>query len=723
MAGPGQLVTEQYGTFEEDMADEDFSYSEESVNPIEWVQTVLQPENAKNLCALLDDSKLSEIGAKVVHDFDLDKTSRAEWEALMERAMKLAKQVIEEKSFPWPNASNVKYPLLTTAAIQFAARAYPEIVKAGDIVKAKVIGYDQDGQKAQRAQRVSKHMSWQCEEEMPEWEQETDKLLHVLPIMGLCFRKTYFDPLMGRNCSDMILPDDLVVHYFAQTLEKARRVTHVLKYHANDCYELIQAGLWRDIDLGLPVIDEENEMGDEDAPHEFLEQHRYLDLDDDGYQEPYIATVHRTTSQIVRLVPRFDESGVFVGQSGKIGKIEPVHYFTKYSFIPNPDGSFYDLGFGWLLGALGETINTTINQLIDAGTLGNLGGGFISRGIRIKTQSQTIRMIPGEWKPVEATGQDLRQGIFPVPAPNPSPVLFQLLGMLIEASKDISSVKDVMTGEQPGANVPATTTLAMVEQGLKVFSAIYKRIYRALKSEFKKLYRLNSIYLPDRAMFMVLDTPQDTGRQDYAQGDLDIVPVADPSMSTDVLRLAKSQALMQASGRPGVNEDELTNEYLNAIRVENPERFIIPPDQRQQPPPDPKMLEVQDKIAHNQAQFQIESQKAALEMELLKAQIEQTRSTAIKNVAQAEAMELGQQLQQYKLFVDQLHQKVAAQTDILKEIIKGQYGKQRVDASQSGGIRGMEEASGNAGVVPGAEGVPAGILGGPDSGINPSGEV
>jgi chaperonin GroES len=732
MAGLGQLDTEQYGTFGEDMTGkvQEFLFGEDfedlgdsGGSPLGWIQRVLEPENSSNLCALLDDAKLSEIGAKVVHDFDLDKTSRTEWEALMERAMKLAKQVVEEKSFPWPLASNVKYPLLTTAAIQFAARAYPEICKPGDIVKAKVIGYDADGSKAQRADRVSRHMSWQCEEEMSEWETETDKLLHVLPIMGVCFRKTYFDPLLGRNCSDLVMPDDLVVHYFAQTLEKARRATHVLKYHANDCYELIQAGLWRDIELGYAAIDEENQMGDQDAPHEFLEQHRYLDLDEDGYQEPYIVTVHKATSQTVRIVPRFERAGVFVGNNGKVGKIEPIHYFTKYSFIPNPDGSFYDLGFGWLLGAIGETINTTVNQLIDAGTLGNLGGGFISRGIRIKAQSQTIAIKPGEWKPVDATGQDLRQGIFPVPAPNPSPVLFNLLSLLIDAAKDISSVKDVMTGEQPGANVPATTTLAMVEQGLKVFSGIYKRIYRSLKAEFKKLYRLNGVYLPDQAMFAVLDTPQATGRQDYAQGDLDIVPVADPSMSTDVLRLTKAQALMSASGRPGVNEDALTAEYLQAIRVENLERFIIPPDQRPQPPPDPKMLEVQDKIAHDQAQFQLDVQKTELEMELLRAQIEQTRSTAIKNVAQAEAMELGQQLEQYRLFVDQLNQKVSAQTDILREIIKGQYGKQRANAGQPGGVSGMEGAPSDTGIDAGAEGLQAGILGGADAGINPSGTV
>lgn len=700
MAEAGQLDTEYYGSFEDDTEQEDFT-SDEGRHPLEWVTQAIEPRNAVNLCNLLEDAKLSEIGAKVVKDFDIDLTSRADWDALMERSMKLAKQVAEEKSFPWPNASNVKYPLLTTAAIQFAARAYPEIVKGNEIVKAKVVGYDPDGSKAQRGERVSRHMSWQCLEEMAEWEEETDKLLHVLPILGVCFRKTYFDPVLGRNVSELVLPDDLVVHYFAKTLEKARRVTQLIRYHANDVYEFVKAGLWRDVDIGLPQVDEENASGDEDALHEFLEQHCWIDLDDDGYQEPYIVTVHKQSSQVMRVVPRFDAQGVVLSQDDSIAKIEPVHYFTKFGFIPNPDGSFYDMGFGLLLGALGETINSTINQLMDAGTLGNLGGGFISRGIRIRTQSQTVAMRPGEWKPVDATGQDLRAGIMPIPVPQPSPVLFQLLGMLIDAAKDITSVQDIMTGDQPrGANVPATTVLAMVEQGQKVFSAIYKRIYRALKQEFKKLYRLNGIYLPDQAMFMVLDTPQTAGRQDYAQDDLDIVPVADPTMSSDVLRLARAQALMQITGRPGVNEDELTVRYLNGIGAEEPEKVIIPPNQRQQPPPDPKMIEVQDKIQENQARFRMDADKIELEKELLRAQIEQTRSAAVKNVAQAEAAELGQQIEQYRLYVDQLSQQVSAQTDILKEVIKGHYAKQRATAtgdgdSGSGAVRGMGEASAN----------------------------
>lgn len=726
MAEAGQLDTD-YRTLEDD-TDQADAVTEDRLNPIDWIMQVIQPENAKNLCSLLDDSELSEIGSKVVRDFQIDKDSRDDWESLMDRAMKLAKQVIEEKSFPWPNASNVKYPLLTTAAIQFAARAYPEICKGNEVVKAKVVGYDQDGQKHQRAERVSRHMSYQCTEEMEEWEEDTDKLLHVLPIMGLCFRKTYFDPVLGRNVSEMVLPDDLVVHYFARNLEKARRITQVVRYHANDVYEFVQAGLWRDVDLGLAPVDEENVSGDEDALHEFLEQHRWLDLDDDGYQEPYIATVHKATCQIVRVVPRFDAEGVMVTPTGKIMRIKPVHYFTKFSFIPNPDGSFYDLGFGWLLGAIGETINTTINQLMDAGTLGNLGSGFISRGIRIRTQSQTIKMIPGEWKPVDATGQDLRTGIMPLPAPQPSPVLFQLLSLLIDAAKDISSVKEVLTGEQPGMNVPATTVLAMVEQGLKVFSAIYKRIYRALKQEFKKLYRLNSIYLPEQAMFTVLDTPQATGRADYAQGDLDVVPVADPSMSSDVLRLAKAQALMQISGRPGINEDELTVRYLEAIQAEAPERVVLPPDQRPQPPPDPRLLEVQDKAQERQARFELDASKVQLEKELLRAQIEQTRSAAIKNVADAEATELGQQIEQYRMIVDHLSERVSAQTDILRELIKGHYAGQRQPGvgnagGESAGVPGMEAAPGNATTPPDAQELQAALSSVVGGGGNAQGSV
>lgn len=674
-------------------------------DPIKWVTDLVYPRPRVNICDLLEQEELDVIGQKVIREYDIDKDSRAEWEEIMSRAMDLAKQVAKDKNFPWPGASNVKYPLLTMAAIQFAARAYPEIVQT-QIVKAKVNGADPDGSKMMRGQRVADHMTWQLGEQMEEWEEGTDKLLHILPIMGICFRKTFYDPILGRNISDLALIDDVVIHYRAESLERARRVTHVLKWYKNDIYEFVAAGTWRDVIDKIGMPNDPDQQNDEDAPHEFYEQHRFLDLDSDGYQEPYIVTVHKQTSQVVRIVPRFEVDGIKVNDKSKIVSIAPSMYFTKYGFIPNPDGSFYDLGFGWLLNPLGESVNTILNQLVDAGTLANLGGGFISRGIRIKSQGQTISLKPGEWKPVDAAAMDLRQGIVPVPAPAPSPVLFQLLGMLIDAAKGISSVTDVMTGEQPGANVPATTTVAMIEQGLKVFSAIYKRIYRSLKAEFKKIYKLNGLYLDDQVMFNLLDTPRATGRQDYAEGDLDVVPVADPNMSTDTMRLARAQALMGISGRPGVNEDAVTVRMLQALKEENIEQMIIPPEKRPQPPQDPKLMEIQIKGAEGQARLAMESKKIEMDIALAQAQIEKMRADSVLAIAKAEAAEIGPQIEQYKLIVDHLNERVGAQTEILKELMRGHFNAQRQQAEgsdQSGGAAGVEAAPSDQGVIPGAE--------------------
>src|SRR5690606_2001843 len=289
-------------------------------------------------------------------DYNIDKSSRSEWETQVETALKCAKQVVDAKGFPWPGAANVKYPLVTTAAIQFHARSYPEIVKGNEVVKARTVGEDPDGRKQARADRVSQHMSWQCMEEMKEWDEETDKLLLVLPIVGSVVRKTYFDPTEDRNKSVLVLPENLIVHYKARSLESSRRKTEIIDVYKNEVWENVQAGVWLDVELGAPSPDGEHQ-GDEDAPFEFLEQHRYFDLDEDGYEEPYIVTVLKDSGEVVRIKARYDETGIII-QGNKLIKIEPIEYYTHYQFVPSPDGGFYGIGFGILLNGLNETINT-----------------------------------------------------------------------------------------------------------------------------------------------------------------------------------------------------------------------------------------------------------------------------------------------------------------------------------------------------------------------------
>lgn len=587
-----------------------------------------------NLADLLDDQRLAVIGGSVLQNLETDEQSRSEWAANIGSAVKLAEQVLELKNTPWPGASNVKYPLITQACIQFAARAYPEIVRGEQLVKAKVIGRDPDGQKKARGERISRHMSYQLMEQMTEWEEEFDQLLHVLPVYGTLFKKSYYDSQLKRNVSRLVLPQDLIVNDNARDLESARRISHLVRFYKNDVVERQRMRIFRDVDLKLSP-----EGNDQQPSYVFVEQHCWIDLDGDEYEEPYIVTVAKDTAEVVRIVPRFMPEGVLFTDKDEIARISPVNFFTKYQFFPSVTGKFYSIGFGHLLYPINESINTAINQLFDAGSLSNTGGGFLSRDFRLKAGA--LRFKPGEWKQVAISGSLLKDSIVPLPTPEPSRVLFQLLGFMVDAGKSISNVSEVMTGEQPGANVPATTVLALIEQGLKVFSAIYKRVYRSLKQELVKLESLNAIYLQDEEYYRVLDEENLIARADYSYQDCDIVPTADPNSSTDLQQMIRAEATMKVVvPGSGVDPWEATRRYLEAIKIENIDQLQPPKESQPPPPPDPKVVEAE-------MNFKLEMERIALERLKIVSQMKLNSTQEILNIAKAEAAEVGNQLPQY----------------------------------------------------------------------------
>lgn len=581
--------------------------------------------DSTNVASDLDEQEVAQIGNKVVSEFELDCESRHEWFLRSQEYFKLALQLSREKTFPWPGASNVQFPLLTVAALQFQARAYPSLLpNDGNIVKARVVGSVPGS--ADIAIRVGKHMSYQLMEEMDDWEEGMDKMLLALPIVGSLFKKTYYSPAKQRNCSDVVYPKDLVVNYYANSLKDATRISHVLKLTPNQIKERQLAGLFLDVDLGDNVLNNSDAESivmaqglhepseDEDAPRTIIEQHRYLDLDEDGYKEPYIVSVDLASKKVLRIVPRFTIGMVQYDETGKkVISIQPQQYFTKFTFIPNPDGGFYDLGFGVLLGPINHTVNTLINQLIDAGTLSNLQSGFIGRGVRLRGGETSFR--PGEWKMVNATGDDLRKSIFPMPVREPSTVLFNLLGMLITAGKELSTISEIMVGKTPGQNTPATTTMAAVEQGMKVFTAIYKRIYRALKEEFEKLFALNKEHMPNFSDFSPPDNPNvgmSISIEDYRNPNVKIIPGADAAVSSEQQRLAKAQALMEMF--PVLpNKGEVIKRVLIAQEQEDFEVLLQQPGP---PPPSEQELEHQREMA----KLQIESKRAEDEGALKQAQ-------------------------------------------------------------------------------------------------------
>lgn len=570
--------------------------------------------DSTNIAEHLDDDKLIEIGKDVVEGYDSDLASRKPWEADLKNWTELALQVTHEKTFPWPNAANIKYPLLSTAAMQFAARAYPTLIPSnGQVVKCKVIGSDPDGQKTMRAERVAKHMSYQVMEEMDEWEEDMDKLLLSVPIAGTAFKKTYWDAAKQRNCSKLVLPKSLVVNYYARSLEDAERVTEVFYLTRRQIKERQNRKLFLDIDLGDPITDsldqttttvnnvfQHDTANDNATPYTILEQHCFIDLDDDGYSEPYVVTVEAATQKVLRITPRFVADDVELSDDGKkIVSITPMQYYTKYGFIPNPDGGFYDIGFGRLLGPLNNSANTLINQLVDAGSLSNLQAGFIGKGLRIKMGES--RFQPGEWKAVNAIGDDLKKQIFPLPVREPSQVLFNLLDLLLKSGKELASVAEIFVGKMPGQNTPATTTMATIEQGMKVFTAVYKRLYRALTSEFRKLYKLNKIYLNPQEEIDVLDEP--IQQSDYFGPEKDIVPAADPNAVSSQEKQTKVQAVMQILQLGTVDPMWATKLYMEAHEITGWEQGVHPP----QPQQDPKQQELQMKA-------QLEQQKAQRDM-------------------------------------------------------------------------------------------------------------
>jgi chaperonin GroES len=608
----------------------------------------------QNLAKGMDADKLQEIGESCKRGYEADEESRSDWVMAQEKWVELAKLTAKQKSFPWANASNVKYPLLATAAMQFAARAYPSLLPSnGQIVVSRIIGVDVDGKKTQVADAVSKYMSYQLMEEIEGWEEEMDRLLIMLPVVGTMFKKTYWDPVKKVNCSHVILPQNICVDYWAKSIQDAERISEIIELNPRKVKERQMAGIWLDIDLEGPSVSDATNNNDappsvdDTTPHVFVEQHTYLELDDDDYKEPYIVTFQRSTGKVVRIAARYDESCLHTNEEGDLVAIDAIQYYTKFGFVPNPDGSFYDIGFGILLGPINESVNTLINQLVDSGTLNNLQSGFLGKGLRLRMGEQKFQ--PGEWKVVNAVSDDLKKQILPLPSKEPSKVLFELMTALITSGKELASVAEIFTGKMPGQNTPATTTMATVEQGMKVFTAVYKRIYRSLSEEFKKLYRLNSIYLNPNTYVEVLD--MQIGPDAFNLDDHRIIPGGDPNAVSQSEKLQKAQGLLEMLGM-GLPLDPVQCTVRMLEAQEQPNWQSLIPQQilqsGQMPPKqDPKLMAVQMKAQADQAKaqqdIQSSQQDAAIKIQSEQAQLQ------MKKESHAADMQAQQQKMQFEM--------------------------------------------------------------------------
>lgn len=596
-----------------------------------------------DVSGMIEAQTLLSLGQRVVEDYQRDKADRKEWEEIAEEALKAASQEAkgETKTYPWPLCSNIKYPLLTVAALQFNARAYPAIVKGDEAVSVKVVGRDvgqpitgpdglpmaqgpdgaqflgsqatqappevqqmlqpvwkvPPGAKASRAKRVSEYMNTVLFYRVKDWESDTDSLLMQLPIVGCVFRKVWYDAAKGEQCAAMVSALRIYVPEGARSTATTPRLTEEIPdVYPYEIREKIRSGFYREVTIQFA---EEEKAG----ARTLLEQHRLIDLDKDGIDEPYIVTVDLESEQVLRIEPNYGPDDIKTNERGEPVSIAKGQFYVKYGFFPHPEGKFYDIGLGHLLKQVGAVVDTALNQLIDAGTAQTAGGGFIASGVRLQGRSAAIRFQPGEYKTVDGVnGMDLRNAIVERTLPNVSPVTFQVLDMILGAAKDISGVKDVVTGEASNQG-QVGTTLALIEQGLMVYTACFKRVYRALKDEFTLLKHNLTRYGGDAAAqdyAQVLDDPAADFVSDFNERDMDIRPISDPASSTRMQKGAKAQALLGTIGMPGANAPEILKRYYEALDVDNPEELIMPPA-GPNPADEAKAAESHSKTIKNQA--------------------------------------------------------------------------------------------------------------------------
>lgn len=607
--------------------------------------------SAQNIAEAMTEEDLGAIGALCLEEFTYDLTARTDWDSWYAEAMKLALQVMEAKTFPWPNCSNVKFPLLTIAALNFHAKAYPTLINGTEVVQYRYIGEDKTG--PLRAERISSHQNYQLLTAM-DWEEHEDKALIVTPIMGCSFKKSFYDFEKKLNASRLILPQNLVVPYYTASLETTPRISEIFSLNKNAFLTRIRRGQFlskeysTDYRPALSAMESAKLQAQHQtptptsfpggAPTEFIEQHRFLDLDGDKYEEPYIVTFVRATGQICRIVARYTPQDVeYVTRAGnrEVVLITPEHYYTKNPFIPSPDGGFYDLGLGMLLGPLNYACDSLINQLIDAGTMQILGGGFLGRGVRIRRGESTFQ--PYEWKTVDSTGASLKDNIVPLPTREPAKVLLDLLMFLVSYGEKIGSSNEVQMGDIPGQNVKAETMQIANANGQRIFAAIYKRWWRAKKEEFQKLYTLTARNIQAEG---AVGLRKGGGKaEDYVLPADGLYPSADPNVvSREEVQKTALLVFQTASTVPGQDIYKATMRLYKAHNVPNPEEIFPDPSGPNAiaPQPDVKMIDAQTKAQKVQQEGLRDKAAHILAVGELLRKIEESQAKIKFLLAQAE---------------------------------------------------------------------------------------
>jgi hypothetical protein len=547
-----------------------------------------------NLAEALDDETLDQISRDLRKDYENDKSSRDDWEKAYTDGLDLLGFKYEQRDKPFAGASGVTHPLLAESVTQFQAQAYKELLPAGGPVNVQVIGEVNPEVDAQ-AKRVKEFMNYQVTNVMQEFDPELDQMLFHLPLAGSAFKKVYYDANLERAVSKFVAAEDLVVPYLISDLDTCMRVTHVVKMKSNELRKRQVAGLYRDIELqptkanSSDTQTKENEIAgstDTYSEEEFNILEMHVDLDIPGFEDknekgeptgvmvPYIVTIDEDSGKIL---------SIFRNWKAEDGLRLKRQYFVHYKFLPGL--GFYGFGLIHMLGGLSRTATAALRQLIDAGTLSNLPAGFKARGLRVKDDDQSLN--PGEWRDVDAPGGNLRESLMPLPYKEPSQTLFALLGFVVDAGRRFAAVADMPMGEGGGSQQqPVGTTMAIMERGMKVMSAIHKRLHYAQKTEFKLLAKVLSEYMPPMYPYMVAGGDQMVKQTDFDDR-VDVIPVSDPNIFSMAQRVTLAQTQLQlAQSNPQMHDlHEAYRRMYEALGVQSIEKVLPPPAQPQ--PQDP----------------------------------------------------------------------------------------------------------------------------------------
>jgi|TARA_R110002012_G_scaffold2296_3_gene10982 hypothetical protein len=548
------------------------------------------PHNA-NLADFLDEGYLREISSDLRASYEDDMESRSEWEETYTKGLDQLGLKYEDRTQPFQGASGVTHPLISESVTQFQAQAYKELLPSGGPVKTQVLGL-QDVAREEQASRVKEFMNYQIMEVMEEFDPDMDQLLFYLPLSGSTFKKVYYDEAKQRAVSKFIPAQDLVVPYAASDLATASRVTHVLRMDANEIRKMQIAGFYKEVELS--TYNEEDEVRQKvddlqgtsrtysDEIYTILEMH--VDLDIEGFEDmspngeptgiaiPYIVTLDEGSGHILSVRRNFEEGA---------GLAKKQQYFVHYKFMPGL--GFYGFGLIHMIGGLGRAATSILRQLIDAGTLANLPAGFKARGVRVRNDDEPLQ--PGEWRDIDAPGGNIRDAIIPLPYKEPSATLTQLLGALIEGGRRFVSLADQQTGDGNTA-APVGTTVAMLERGMKVMSAIHKRLHYSQRQEFRVLARIFRDNLPPEYPYDVEGGNRMIKAEDF-DSRVDVVPVSDPNIFSMAQRVTLAQTQLQlAQSNPEVhNLHAAYRRMYQALEVQNIDEILPPPPEPQ--PVDP----------------------------------------------------------------------------------------------------------------------------------------